>query len=191
MCPTGPGGDTEIRSPAGDFVVEARADGTAIRPTRSLLPIHGLLMCLIGVYCLALIVDALSVDGIGLGGVITLIVLVPFGLLGVILHVWLGRGSALVVEADGRVTYGRTELGPANTVVLVVLTELRHLRSKRFNLDLLRRDGSTIRLPGPYFAELTEATSATWLATHLARLLQVPVETRSATGSVTHESHSE
>jgi hypothetical protein len=88
---------------------------------------------------------------------------------------WRTRGTALVVESDGRVSYGQRELCPAASVRTVRVEPDPRGERGDCRVVLESIDGRSMELPLPYFGAISQREPARLLAGELARALRVEV----------------
>jgi len=102
---------------------------------------------------------------------------VPLGAAGLLFwqsaHFWRLRQTPLVVESNGRVSYGEQELCPAESVRAVRIQPDPDAEHGDCRVAIELADGPLVSLPLPYFGAISQREPARWLAGELARALGV------------------
>ena len=89
------------------------------------------------------------------------------------MHYWRTRRVALVVDRDGRITYGEREWCPAASVRTVRIAPDPQGERGDCRIVLELAGGRLVELPLPYFGAISQREPARFVAGELARALRV------------------
>lgn len=104
--------------------------------------------------------------------VFILIAILPAGL-GI--RAWRTRHTALIIENDGRVSYGQRELCASKTVRAVRIAPSREGEAGDCEIYFELHAGEPVSIPSPYFAVFKSPAHARPFAREVAKALSVPV----------------